>query len=104
VLVGSIDILPIENPRFTSLVPLLVLILWAIGVSQGSTWWHLEIITCLKDACLSCLYLWFEEIRTLKSDIVESHIFCLQKWHFHKDMKIYVGKSRFMFYTLNSKY
>jgi len=40
----------------------------------------------------------------LKTNIVESHIFCLQKWHIDKDMKIYIGKSRFMCYTLQSKY
>jgi len=101
VLVGSIDIFPIEKPRFTSLVPLLVLIIWAVGVSQGSTWWHLAIITCLKDAHLSCFYLLFEEIRMLKSNIVVSHIFCLQKWHIDKDMKICVGKTSFILVTLN---
>jgi len=40
----------------------------------------------------------------LKTNIVESHIFCLQKWHIDKGVKICVGKFKFISYTRNSEY
>lgn len=44
VLIGFITILPIDEPRFTFLVPFLVFMLWTTGVTQWSNLWPVSVI------------------------------------------------------------